>query len=80
MKELIPNFSTSFQSNLQLTLHLNKIYIQHYKKGVKFINAVILPNRIYITNRTKSNFYNVISKQNQIVQNNKPKKGEQEAL
>lgn len=41
----------------ELIINPNKIYIQHYKKGVKFIGAVIKPKRIYISSRTISNFY-----------------------
>ena len=80
LKALIPKLSTFLQDELQLTLHPKKIHLQHYKKGVKFIGAVILPNRIYIANRTKGNFYNAITKQNKVVQNRKPTKAEQEAL
>ena len=47
---------------------------------MKFIGAVILPNRIYIANRTKGNFHNAIAKQNKVVQNRKPTKAVQEAL
>tara|TARA_B110000238_G_C16100679_1_gene428088 strand:- start:272 stop:1555 length:1284 start_codon:yes stop_codon:yes gene_type:complete len=80
LTELIPHLSTFLQSNVQLTLHPKKIHLQHYKKGVKFIGAVILPNRIYIANRTKGNFHNAIAKQNKVVQNRKPTKAVQEAL
>jgi RNA-directed DNA polymerase len=80
LKSLIPQLSNFLDYTLQLILHPKKIHLQHYKRGVKFIGAVILPNRIYITNRTKGNFYNAIAKQNQIVQNRKPSKEEQEAL
>lgn len=80
LKDLITQLSTFLHSNLQLTLHPKKIHLQHYKKGVKFIGAVILPNRIYIGNRTKGNFYNAIAKQNKVVQTRKPTKAEQEAL
>jgi RNA-directed DNA polymerase len=80
VKALIPKLSTFLQNELQLTLHPKKIHLQHYKKGVKFIGAVILPNRIYIANRTKGNFYNAIAKQNKVVQNRKPTKAEQETL
>jgi RNA-directed DNA polymerase len=80
LKSLILELYDFLQSTLHLTLHPKKIHLQHYKKGVKFIGSVILPNRIYIANRTKGNFYNAIAKQNKIVQNRKPTKGEQEAL
>ena len=48
LKYLIPHLSNFLLQNLQLVLHPNKIYLQHYSKGVKFLGAVIKPNRIYI--------------------------------
>lgn len=48
------------QSELKLSLHPQKFYLQHYTKGVKFIGAVIKPRRIYIGNRSKSNLYQKI--------------------
>lgn len=48
------------REKLKLTLHPQKFYLQHYSKGVKFIGAVIKPNRIYIGSRTKGNLYNKI--------------------
>lgn len=48
------------QMKLKLKLHPQKFYLQHYSKGVKFIGAVIKPNRIYIGNRTKGNLYHKI--------------------
>ena len=74
LKSLIPQLSDFLLSNLQLTLHPKKIYLQHYSKGVKFLGTVIKPNRIYIANRTKGNFYNAIEKQNKIIQDHKPTK------
>jgi hypothetical protein len=44
----------------QLELHPNKIYLQHYTKGVAFLGAYIKPNRCYIGNRTKKKFYKVV--------------------
>jgi RNA-directed DNA polymerase len=74
LKSLIPIISGFLLSNLQLTLHPKKIYLQHYTKGVKFLGTVIKPNRIYIANRTKGNFYNAIGKQNSIIRDQKPTK------
>ena len=74
LKSLIPQLSNFLFSNLQLTLHPKKIYLQHCSKGVKFLGTVIKPNRIYIANRTKGNFYNAIEKQNKIIQDHKPTK------
>ena len=76
LKSLIPQLSNFLLSTLQLTLHPKKIYLQHYTKGVKFLGTVIKPNRIYIANRTKGNFYKAIQKHNQVVLNSKPTKTE----
>jgi RNA-directed DNA polymerase len=80
LKKLIPKLSDFLQTELQTTIHPKKIYLQHYSKGVKFLGTVILPNRIYIANRTKGNFYNAIEKQNQIARDHKPTKEEQQAF
>lgn len=45
-----------------VNLHPKKLYIQPATRGVKFIGAVIKPNRIYISNRTKGNMYATIKK------------------
>jgi len=80
LKSLIPILSTFLLSTLQLTLHPQKIYLQHYSKGVKYLGAVIKPHRIYIANRTKGNFYASISKHNEIVRAHKPTKQEKDAF
>ncbi len=75
IQSLISNF---LKKELKLTLHPKKVYLQHYSKGVKFLGAVIKPNRIYIANRTKGNFYKAMEKQNIIARDHKPSKEEQE--
>ena len=47
-----------------LTLHPKKIYIQHYKKGVKFIGTVIRYDRKYISNSSVANAYDKIRTMN----------------
>ena len=44
-------------ASMGVTLHPHKLYIQPVSKGVKFIGAVIKKNRVYISNRTKGNFF-----------------------
>ena len=80
LKSIIPLIKTTLQDRLLLTLHPNKIYLQHYSKGVQFLGAVIKPNRIYIANRTKGNFYAAIEKQNALVKEHKPGKEQQAAF
>lgn len=52
-------------SEMGVTLHPKKVYQQTSSKGVKFIGAVIKPNRIYISNRTKGNFYAALNGYNE---------------
>jgi RNA-directed DNA polymerase len=81
LKSLIPIISNYLNDELKLKLHPKKIYLQHYTKGVKFLGTVIKPNRIYIANRTKGNFYNVIQKHNQVIEvRRKPNREDQNAL
>ncbi len=71
LKSLIPVLTEYLQTNLSLTLHPKKIYLQHYTKGVKFLGTVIKPYRIYTGNRTKGNFYDTIQYWNKIIRQNK---------
>lgn len=57
-------------AKLTLRIHPRKIYLQHYSKGVKFIGAVVKPNREYIGNRTKGNMYAKIAEFNSQLKNN----------
>ena len=50
--------------SVNIVLHPDKIYIQHYTKGVNFIGFVIKKNRLYVANRTVSNMYMAISRYN----------------
>ena len=51
-------------NKLLVSLHPDKIYIQPYRKGVKFIGSVVKGNRIYISNSTISNAYIIIHRFN----------------
>ena len=76
---LIPRLNKVLEEQLRLNVHPRKIYLQHYTKGVTFLGAVIKPERIYIKNRTKGNFYYRIRQwNNRIVE--KKKLDEQELL
>ncbi|MBM3435246.1 MAG: hypothetical protein FJY07_03390 [Bacteroidetes bacterium] len=79
LKFLIPVISDYFRSELKLELHPKKIYLQHFSKGVKFLGAVIKPNRLYIANRTKGNFHQSIEKWNKIIRKRKRLTPEQQS-
>ena len=56
---------TFLQQKLHVTLHKDKVYIQHYTKGVSFIGHVIKPHRIYLSNTTVNHFEEALKKLNQ---------------
>lgn len=60
LKSIIPKIREYLKNNLNLSLHEKKIYLQHNSRGVDFLGTIIKPYRIYIKNRTKGNFYNLI--------------------
>ena len=63
----VPYMSNYLYSNLLVKLHPDKIYIQHYKKGVKFIGSVVKGERIYNSNVGISNVYMAIHKFNEFI-------------
>jgi hypothetical protein len=66
---MIEKTKNYLNDNLWLTLHPNKIYLQHYKKWVLFLWSYIKPYRIYVRNRTLWNFYKTIWNINKKFQN-----------
>lgn len=64
LKSIIPRIRDFLKNELGLCLHPNKVYLQHYSKGVKFLGCVIKPHRIYIANRTKGNLYEAVERYN----------------
>lgn len=76
LESIILKIRSFLSDKLFLTLHPDKIYLQHYSKGVKYLGSVIKPNRIYIANRTKGNFYDSIIRHNQVAESHKPDRAE----
>jgi RNA-directed DNA polymerase len=60
------------KNELMLDLHPDKVYLQPFSKGVKYLGAVILPHRIYLANRTKGNFFESIQKHSAVARDHKP--------
>ncbi len=80
LKQLVPILSEYLHKELKLTLHPKKRYLQHYAKGVQFLGTFMKPNRTYIGNRTKGNFYKAIQEYNQLVALRPPTKDEKQAF
>jgi len=76
LKSIIGKMRNHLMENERLELHPNKIYLQHYSKGVAFIGAFIKKHRIYIVNRTKGNFYQAIYVQNKLIEDHAPSEDE----
>ncbi len=58
-------------NELKLTLHPNKIYLQHYSKWVLFLWSYIKPYRNYLRNKTKWNIFQKIQVLNNVITENK---------
>ncbi len=80
LKSLIPVIRQYLSETIQVKLHPRKIYLQDFTRGVKYLGAVIKPHRIYVTNRTKGNFYDAIQKHNLVVRDHKPSQEELDAF
>lgn len=80
LQSLIAKISCFLKEELCLTLHPNKIYLQHYSKGVHYLGSFIKPNRVTCGKRIKSNFYDAIYRSNELVRENKPSKEDQLAF
>lgn len=63
LRSFIPLIKNKLKE-IGLTLHPNKIYLQHYTKGVKYIGAVLKADRSYISNRTVGNLFSAIHRFN----------------
>jgi hypothetical protein len=65
LRKIIPQIKKYLQEELNLTIHPNKIYLQHFSKGVDFLGSYLKPYRIYIKNKTKTNFNQIINDWNE---------------
>ena len=65
LKDLIPAVAEYLRDKLSLRLHERKMYLQHCRKGMPFLGAVIKPYRIYVGNKTKGGFYRCVQRWNQ---------------
>ena len=61
-RKLIEDIREYLAEQLHITLHPDKVYLQHYTKGTKMVGAVIKPNRSYIANRTRGRFISAMRK------------------
>lgn len=64
--DAIPLFRKFLKEELHITLHPDKIYIQHATKGIKFVGSQLKYERKYVGNRTVSHFYQTIMRYNAI--------------
>jgi len=65
LKKIIKKISQYLSEKLGLAIHPNKIYSQHYSKGVDFLGSYLKPYRIYVKNKTKKNFNQLIANWNE---------------
>lgn len=63
--DFIPKMRAKLEE-VQVTLHPDKFYFQHFSKGVNMTGSVIKPNRLYIHNRTVNNAFQKIKQLNKL--------------
>lgn len=64
----ISDSASYLRNNLGVALHPQKMYLQHYSKGVKFVGSVIKPYRDYVGNRTIGNMTERIMRYNALAE------------
>ncbi len=63
LKDALCKIREYLDKEVSLVLHPDKIYLQHYSKGFKFLGSYVKPYRRYILNRTKFGFQSTLRKQ-----------------
>jgi hypothetical protein len=76
LKSALAEIVKYLKGHLMLDLHTGKTYLQTVSKGVRYLGAVIKPHRIYISKRTKGNFYESIRRYNRIAEDHPPGESE----
>lgn len=80
LKSKIREIRLFLKETMELDIHPNKIYLQHYSKGVPFLGAIIKPHRTYIANRTKKNFYHCMDSCNERLAKEEPSRSDLEEM
>ncbi|MDR0907822.1 MAG: RNA-directed DNA polymerase [Rikenellaceae bacterium] len=62
LNEKKEQIKTYMEKEMGLKLHPRKIYLQHVRRGVSFLGAIIKPHRRYTMRRTVANFKNALAK------------------
>lgn len=70
---MIKKIGNYLQDKLELTLHPNKIHLQHYSKWILFLWVFVKPYRTYIRKRSIWYFYWKIKLLNKTLEKNKNK-------
>ena len=68
---LVPELKEYISEQLLIKLHPKKIYIQPVRNGVLFVGAMIKPDRVYISNRTRGKMYDKLRFYNKIAEEGK---------
>jgi RNA-directed DNA polymerase len=70
LKKVIVKIKKYLTEKLLLKLHPNKIYLQHFSRGVSFLGVYFKPFRLYIKNKNKGNARKKIAEWNKYLLKN----------
>lgn len=62
LKAFVPVIKAFFNDRRGLEVHPNKVYFQHYTKGLLFLGVIIKPYRTYAGPRLTGNFYALLTR------------------
>lgn len=74
LKGIIEKINAFLKRELDLTIHPNKVYLQHYTKGVTFLGVAVKPHRTYACHRTIRHFNQAIDHAEMLCKKNNPSK------
>ncbi|MFH2114470.1 MAG: RNA-directed DNA polymerase [Spirochaetota bacterium] len=73
---LVPSIRAFLQTELGLTLHPRKLYLQPCRHGVPFLGMVVYPGHVAAGDRVKANFKSAVSVCNVLSDNHRPDRDE----
>jgi retron-type reverse transcriptase len=69
---LVPRIRTFLQTDLGLTLHPRKLYLQPCRHGVPFLGMVVYPGHVAAGDRVKANFKSAVTVYNTLSDDHRP--------
>lgn len=80
LKHIAKKAERFLSENLSLEFHPGKLYLQHYRHGVRFLGCFIKPSHTVVNYRTINNFRQKVARFNALAIEHKPDKQERDSF